>query len=260
METFGFIMSRHVNSENTNNYWNHSIKLLRTFYPNVKIIIIDDNSNQHFVKPHFNYKNIEIVKSEFPGRGELLPYYYFLKNKYFQNAVILHDSVFFHKRINFENLQNLDVLPLWHFNSDTENIPNTLRITNRLKNNQSIQKELLSNDSFMQLSKDMWYGCFGCISYINYNFLSQINEKYNIINLIGAVKNRADRCCLERIMGCIFFKESIKLKKYKFKSFFGNIIKYRTLGYNWGYTYNNYMNDSKKRIVRKKVIKVWTGR
>ena len=42
MDLFGFIILRHVNSEKTNNYWNHSIKQIRRFYPFAKIIIIDD--------------------------------------------------------------------------------------------------------------------------------------------------------------------------------------------------------------------------
>ena len=78
MDTYGFIITRHVNSEITNKYWNHCIKCIRTFYPYRKIVIIDDNSNQDFLISFHNYENIEIINSEFPGRGELLPYYYFI--------------------------------------------------------------------------------------------------------------------------------------------------------------------------------------
>ena len=85
MNHFGFIITRHVNSEQTNKYWNHSILCLRRFYPFVKIVIIDDNSDPQFLKANFDYRNIEIVNSEFKGRGELLPYYYYLKNKYFES-------------------------------------------------------------------------------------------------------------------------------------------------------------------------------
>ena len=84
MSTFGFIIIRHVNSEKTNRYWNHNVKLLRTLYPLKKIVIIDDNSNYNFVKSDFEYKNLQIIQSEFPGRGELLPYYYYLKYKFFE--------------------------------------------------------------------------------------------------------------------------------------------------------------------------------
>ena len=116
MNDFGFIITRHVNSENTNRYWNHSIKLLRIFYPTKKIVIIDDNSNTNFLKADYEYSNVEIIQSEFPGRGELLPYYYFIKNKFFENAIILHDSVFFHKRIHFELLNNYRNISLKGFN------------------------------------------------------------------------------------------------------------------------------------------------
>ena len=100
--TFGFIITRHVNSYLTNNYWNHSVCLLRTLYPHAQIIIIDDNSNLNFVKSFHDYKNLMIINSEYKGGGELLPYIYFLKNKWFDNAIILHDSVFIRKRISFE--------------------------------------------------------------------------------------------------------------------------------------------------------------
>ena len=69
MNSFGFIITRHVNSEKTNKYWNHSVKLLRTLYPYRKIVIIDDNSNQEFVKADHDYKNIQLIQSEFPGRA-----------------------------------------------------------------------------------------------------------------------------------------------------------------------------------------------
>jgi hypothetical protein len=138
MNSFGFIITRHVNSEQTNKYWNNSVNLLRNLYPLQKIIIIDDNSNPKYVKNIFEHKNIQVIHSEFKGRGELLPYLYYLKNKFFENAIILHDSVFFHKRVNFEKLNGINVLPLWHFNADKENIINTLRISRNLLNSYNI--------------------------------------------------------------------------------------------------------------------------
>ena len=132
--SYGFIITRHVNSEKTNKYWNECLRCIRRFYPFKKIVIIDDNSNQSLVKADFPYKNVEVIQSEYPGRGELLPYYYFYKRHFFENAVIIHDSVFFHKRINFEKLVGTPVLPLWHFEADKENIHNTNRIIHSIKN------------------------------------------------------------------------------------------------------------------------------
>ena len=82
MSNFGFILTRHVNSMTTNNYWNQCIRCIKRFYPSTKIIVIDDNSNYDFVKADYDYKNIEIIQSEFKGRGELLAYYYFYKRKF----------------------------------------------------------------------------------------------------------------------------------------------------------------------------------
>jgi hypothetical protein len=254
MDSYGFILTRHVNSEITNKYWNICVQLLIKFYPNRKIIIIDDNSIQTFIKPDFEYKNITIINSEFKGRGELLPYYYFLKNKFFYNAVIIHDSVFFHSKIEFDILQNCNVMPLWFFDYDKENINNTLRISNVLLNKHEIHNKLSLNNNVLGMKHLKWYGCFGCMCYINHNFLIHIEKKYSITRMLHVVKNRSDRCCLERILGAIFCKEDSNLLKVR--GLLGNIMKY----YKWKYSYEDYQNDIKKGIIPRCVIKVWSGR
>jgi hypothetical protein len=255
MESYGFIITRHVNSEKTNKYWNKCVRCIKTFYPLKKIIIIDDNSNYNFIKADLEYTNIEIIQSEFPGRGELLPYYYFFKNHYFENAVIIHDSIFFHKRINFERFIGRNVLPIWHFEADKENIGKTIIISNKLKNNSEIQKKLSFNDNILGLNHQKWYGCFGVQSFINYNFLKHIEKKYNLFNLLSIVKNRQDRCTLERIFGAIFYTEN-KNNLTKIRSIFGNIFNYQK----WGYTFNEYENDINKKQISKPIVKVFTGR
>ena len=255
MNSYGFIITRHVNSEKTNKYWNKCVRCINTFYPLRKIIIIDDNSNQDFIKADIEYPNILVIQSEFHGRGELLPYYYFYKNKYFDNAVIIHDSIFFHKRINFEKLVGFKVLPFWHFEADKENITNSLFITNKLKNNIDIQKKLSFNDNILGLNNQKWYGCFGVQSFINYNFLVYIEKKYNIFNLLSVVKNRQDRCSLERIFGAIFYTEENN-NLTRMKSLLGNIFNNQK----WKYTFDEYENDIKQKKLSKAVIKVFTGR
>jgi len=234
------------------------------FYPEekFKIIVIDDNSNYEFIKAEFEYKNVEYVQSEFPKRGELLPYYYFYKNHYFDNAVILHDSVFFHKKIMFEKIK-LPVIPLWHFDYEKdENIANSLRITKHLNNNNNIieclliEKKYKNTFSFMRLNENIkWNGCFGVQTFINHNFLSIVQKKYNFINLLNVVHNRSDRCCLERVMGIIFNLECPEL--IKVNSIMGVISK----SLKWGYTYKEYMDDlNKYKKSKHSLVKVWTGR
>ena len=254
--TYGFIITRHVNSLETNKYWNQCVKLIRTYYPFKQIIIIDDNSNQTFVNTDHNYKNIQIIQSEYPKRGELLPYLYFLKHKWFDNAVIMHDSVFIHKRIPFE-LFTYPVLPLWHTDYDKENLQNLLRISSNLKNNLALKQKLNGTNSIniLGFNNDKFNLCFGVQSYINLKFLEMLENKYNITNLTSVIKNRPDRCGLERIMGLLFCQEYPKLKQKG--SLFGNIHRHHQA---FKYTYNNYLQDFNNKKAHEAFVKVWTGR
>jgi hypothetical protein len=258
MKTYGFIITRHVTCEKTNKYWNNSIKCLRYLYPNKKIVIIDDNSNQDFIKEECVYKNIEVVQSEFKGRGELLPYYYYLKYKYFDNAIILHDSVFLHKRINFDGIikKHIKVLPLWVFFPDKENLNNRIRILSCLKNSHNLYTKLKLENIVLSMPNDKWLGCFGVQSFINYEFLHLLENKYQITNMINYVKCRDDRCSIERIFGCLFFTEYPKLLKIPNNSLLGNIHNYQK----WGYTYSEYEADIKNKKLPRSIVKIWTGR
>jgi len=255
MISYGFFITRHVNSEITNNYWNCCVQCIRNYYPLQKIIIIDDNSNPFFLKSEREYENVEIIQSEFPGRGELLPYYYMIKLKCFDNAVILHDSVFFHRRINFEYLiGKAKVLSLWHFNLDTENKSNSMRIASQLQNNSCILKLLTPTSMNLNFKKNK--ACFGCQSFINLRFLLDLESKYTITKMLTTVRNRSDRCSLERILGIIFETESVN-QTVRIDSIFGNIFHHPHFN---KYKYLNYLYDKKHNKLPIGVVKVWTGR
>lgn len=258
---FGFILIRHVNSVQTNCYWNHNVQCLQALYPTTPIVIIDDHSDPALVKADREYANVRVVQSEFKGRGELLPFYYLLKHKFFPNAVILHDSVFFRTRVYFEKLDGVQVLPLWHFHADRENVNNTMRIVHQLapSTRHALIHSLGMNPSAMMgmsLEHNKWRGCFGVQCYISLSFLEHLERKYGITRLVRAVFTRADRCCLERIFGCMFCMESPALAKQK--SLLGNIMVYER--WRWGYTFDEYIEDQKNKKVRMPVVKVWTGR
>lgn len=254
--TYGFIITRHVNSEQTNKYWNQCVKLIRTHYPFKKIVIIDDNSNSTFVKAEFDYKNIEILQSDYPKRGELLPYIYFLRHKWFDNAVIIHDSVFIHKRIPFEKLK-CSVMPLWHHDYDKENLHNLLRICDNLNHNSYLKNKLNGPEiNILGLNKKEHFNlCFGVQSYINLNFLEMLEIKYGITNLISVINSRTDRCSLERIMGLLFNQEYSLLNLKP--SLFGNIMNHHKA---FHYNYNEYLEDFNSKKAREPFVKVWTGR
>lgn len=261
VRNFGFIITRHVNSETTNKYWNFCIQSIRRFYPFKKIVVIDDNSDLQHLNAEYEYKNVEYVNSEFPGRGELLPYYYFYKNDYFDNAVIIHDSVFMQKRMNFEVLvsKQVQVMPIWHFFCEKkESFNETTGMMSVLANNFYIMNLLIIDKTYEVIGRtneNVWGGCFGVQSFINREFLLGIGNKYNLFNLLNFVTTRRHRCCLERIMGIIFHEEY--LRRVKQYSLLGNITSYC----NWGYTYQEHCdNIHNKKIPRLPIVKVWSGR
>ena len=77
----GFIITRHVRDSRTNYYWNLSVQSIKRFYPIAPIVVIDDNSIKGTVRKLADYKNVTDVYAgiDEKGRGELLPYLYFIK-------------------------------------------------------------------------------------------------------------------------------------------------------------------------------------
>lgn len=260
MSNYGFIITRHVNSEKTNKYWNQAVKLIRTFYPMRNIVVIDDNSNQEFVKAEYDYPNLTVIQSEYPQRGELLPYIYYLKHKWFPNAVIIHDSLFIHRKIDFSKF-SMPVVPLWHHKYDKENIHNILRIASSLKNNYALKEKIVKVDNEivhnMGISNQnkIFHLCFGGQCYIKLSFLEMLENKYKITNLTDVIRCRTDRCSLERILGLLFCQEYPKL--LIIKSMFGDIMKSPKA---FSYTYDDYLTDFTQKKVINPFVKVWTGR
>ena len=198
---FGFIVLRHVNNELSNNYWIKCVNSIRQYYPDIHILIIDDNSNYNFIASSTpeNLYNITIINSEYPGRGELLPYYYYLHNKLFDTAIIIHDSVFINRYIDYKYLDVENYKFLWDFEHEWDEIKNETIMIN-------IFNDLELNALYE--NKNLWKGCFGCMSIIKHDFLMHVNNKYNISKLLNVVTNRRLRCCFERIIACLFILSS----------------------------------------------------
>lgn len=240
-EKIGFIILRHVNSETTNEYWKECYRCIKYFYPKNRILIIDDNSDEKYVS-NLVLDNTMIIKSEYPKRGEFLPYYYFLKTKFCDTAVILHDSVFIKKYINF-SVNNYKMI--WDFKKESISDPESFF---------SQKNMLLAIGSpkliYFYSKKDsgFWEGCFGAMCSITYDYLKSIDSEYRISSLIPHITCRKDRCAFERIIACL-----IQLK-YKEKSLLGSIYTYCK----WGLTYDDYLVIKNKTHLP--IVKVWTGR
>jgi len=252
----GFIILRHVRDLLQNEMWIECYSCIRKFYPTNYILIIDDNSKYEFVS-EIKTENLQIINSEYPGRAELLPYYYFLKfNNKFDTAIILHDSVFIQKYIDFTKINKYNIC-LWNFNPNIDKIHQNIIEQKELINNLRNSEKLLK----LYDEKNKWSGCFGVMSIIKIDFLQMIEEKYKILNLLPLIKTRNDRMNLERVFGLI-----ISYENKKKDSLIGNIHKFQKYYYNnkkyWkDYDFNQYKKEKKENQLPKvDMIKVFSGR
>jgi len=253
----GFIILRYVNSAITNQYWKECYRCIRYFYPSNKILIIDDNSDMEFLTCdtiELELHNTTIIQSEYPKRGEFLPYYYYLRNKFCDTAVILHDSVFIQTRINF----NVDEYKmLWHF-------PPYL-----MKDGQSSEKQqkLLNtlnhtglNHMYEYFYLNKFNGCFGAMSIITYDYLNEINNIFKIDKLLHHITCRVSRCAFERVLSfLLIYKQNRgnlanRGENNKHQSLLGDIVKYCK----WGITYDEYIKY--RHRMNLPIVKVWSGR
>ena len=238
MDDIGFIILRHVTNELTNKYWNTCYICIRKFYKEYKILIIDDNSNYEYVKSFQPLYKTLLIQSEYERRGELLPYYYYLHNKLFNSAVIIHDSVFINSYIDF-NVTKYKFI--WDFENSWDKGVRELEIISLFNNNDLI--------NFYE-NKQLWKGCFRAMIVIKHDYLVHVNNKYDISILLNVITSRDDRSCFERIIACLL---DINNNNIIETSLFGNIYKYCS----WGVTYDNVMNGYGFDLP---IIKVWTGR
>ena len=114
MNVWGFIILRCVRKPKSSKLWEKCYDHIRNYFPDIPIVIIDDNSKKQFINKNKPLTYTEIINSEYKGRGDLLPYHYLYKLKFFEKAIIIHDSVF----INSEfNPSTEDCKFLWKFSN-----------------------------------------------------------------------------------------------------------------------------------------------
>ena len=241
-EILGFMFTRHVNNESTNRYWNECYRCIRKLYPTNQIVIIDDKSNKNFLFQEQELDNVLLIESEFPGAGEVLPYYYFDKlygsEIKFNKAMIFHDSVFLKSHVNTNLVK--DVNFLWDFEHDWDENTMTMDLLKRMKHGKLLAE--------FYLHKHLWVGCFGVQSVITIDFLRLIDQKYNFLLFVKIIKKRSERCRMERVFAVVCTYE----KQKSDPSIFGNIHKY----IKWGYDFDKYKSEN----LNMPIIKCWTGR
>lgn len=231
---YGFIILRHVRDELTNKYWQLSYDSIRNVYPDVKVVIIDDNSDKKYLT-HKEITNAEVIDGEYPGRGELLPYIYYLRHRFFKKAVIIHDSVFVNKRLDIDSVKSYGpLLRFKHTWNDDAKIKKKLAIFNR-------------QDVIDFYDTKRWRGAFGAMCIVTHEALSSFNEHFHLQKFIPIITCREDRMDWERIFACLMYF----IRKASNVDVYGDVHKYCP----WGLPFHN-----RHLTAHLPFTKVWTGR
>jgi len=249
-KTYVFVILRHLRNIRDNDLWISSYNSIRKFYTN-KIVIIDDNSSVNTVDGKL--VNTEVIRSEFNGAGEILPYYYFLKNKWADTMIFLHDSMFINRLISQDELEE-NIKFHWHFEKDyTSDISKVKKYLSHL-NDATELEEFVSNP------KNKWYGCFGGTSICDLFIVEYLDTKYKIFsNLVLLIRTRKDREAFERILGIVLYCAK-RFDADSKCSNFGDILKYPG-----AFDSENNNMETAAHIISQAgyntaIIKVWRGR
>ena len=281
-EKIGIIVIRHITDDETSLYWRYCVRSIRLNHPEVPIVIIDDNSNSAFLTDALKKEEAElelsnkcrVIYSIYKKQGEFLPYYYFSLSQsgWFENALIIHDSVFFTQPLTnldvvFDILYKHGFLFLWHFEYLYDDVDDEVNLITALKNGNEVLETVYYDRS-------MWSGCFGSMAFVSYAFTVKMFESYAFSNLLHKITTRRNRMSFERLIACAMIHAVIRedaskhnsqeKSYYKMHSYLGRIHDYCK----WGLRFSEIKDeiiaacdqDKTSSSIQFPLIKVWSGR
>jgi hypothetical protein len=242
-------ITRHMNNEDSSKYWKHNYECIRKLYKKINIIIIDDNSNNKYKSEDEKYKDIQFIYSEYIGRGELLPFHYFYKERPTPYALFIHDSVFIHNEIH-KFIYEEPFIKLWSFNSFSWH--------NKLKDDfiRTVKNVKHKEELLKVYGKPvLWSGTFGGMCVISLECIQKFETRYDfLIHTINNISDRSSRMCLERLLSIMYNVVYTKNAPSLFYDIHGwSFSAYKKT---WGFTWQDYQNSN----CNADIVKVWSGR
>ena len=190
MEDFSIFITASINSETHLSVLFECLKKIRIHYISEKIYIITDNSSID-IKYLENQYNIYVIQSEFKGAGESLFIYHYYHLKPSQKALYIHDSMLLLKKIDDNIIENLETVKfLLHFNK-----------AYKIKEQEDFILKLNEGSSINE--NQNWVGCYGGACIITHEYLTKLQNKYNIISIVPFITRRSEREIYERILGAV---------------------------------------------------------
>lgn len=192
-DTYGFI----ILLRDSNKYYDLYNEIRKHTSSEIIFICYENFDNRSDI----NLVNTKIIINEFDFNNNLISYYYFFVNKYFDKAIIIDDNVsidIVKKCIDL--VQKNDFINISKKNIETDmNESNMLEFLT--KNISNSEKKKLVN---LYNQKNLWKGCNRLLSISNYNNIKLIQEKYTIFNYLKNL-NYDNFNYLENIFGFLMY-------------------------------------------------------
>jgi len=192
----GFIVLRNVDTLDNKN-WIECYNSIRYFYPENKIIIYDISNDKKLITEQ-KLTNTHIIYSTDNVKSILNAYLYYLENKSFNQAVVIKDTIFLTRHIDFDNKNRF----LWQFEHNWDDETNEIDTIKELDNNMELTE--------LYYKKQLWKGCLETMSFISYELLTKINSKYNLYKLVNKMNSEKMIYAFERIFAIMFIIENGK--------------------------------------------------
>lgn len=225
-KSFGFIIPTYIATEAHLAVLKEGLRRIR-LYHNYPIVIINDHSPIDLSNLEKEFKDVTVELSLNKGAGEMNPYLHYYLHKYFDTAIILHDSMHLNKPLENIGLV-LDIKFVRHF---TNHVIHWSTLTEpKTDYNQKygikthddliihLLKKVLSEKNLPFLDfclerypkKRTWVGCYGIQTIITHDFLKELQEKTNILDFTVIATNRRSRCAMESIfaLACHYLRDT----------------------------------------------------
>ena len=256
----GIVMCRCMKSPHHIWYWYTNVIHIRQVYPHTPIVIIDDHSKEEYRllcrSVEMSVPKLSVIKSDLPpGRGELLPFYYLHKYKYFDKALLIHDSMFLQHNIDNDiHLQYPGFQFLWHFKSTYRHEEPTQYLIDNMKFSPDVYKDI--NDLYSSDSR--WVGCFGTAMVITHSALNMLESRFNAFSRLSElVDTRDKRSGLERVIPFMLMMICGKQKGTDYYGMYGDIMSNHPMSFRLSF---DVYCQHKKELDKLPIVKVWSNR
>lgn len=233
MEDLSIFVTAHITNE-IHNYTLHlCIDNIRSHYKNNRIFIINDNSTVS-LENFKNKESITVIDSDFKGSGEsLFLYYYHKMENPSKKALYIHDSMFLISPIPTEIVDNLtDIKFLLSFCKNY-----------KIKEQEDFILKLNEGSSINE--NQNWVGCYGGACIITHEYLTKLQNKYNIISIVPFITRRSEREIYERILGAVVSFDLLNTNKI---AVYGDLDEYFSKYPSGRYHHFNYLHINKEEL------------